>query len=62
MLKSKTLPELYEMLKEKQKERFNLRIQMRTMQGGKPHIIRDVRRSIARIKTRMAQINLIGKE
>ncbi len=37
------------------KEQFNLRMQEATGQGGKPHLVSDVRKKIARLKTVMAQ-------
>lgn len=37
------------------KEQFNLRMQQATGQGGQSHLVRDVRKKIARLKTVMAQ-------
>lgn len=37
------------------KEQFNLRMQGATGQGTKPHLVRDVRKKIARLKTVLAQ-------
>ena len=39
--------ELYELLR----EQFNLRMQQATGQLAKPHLVKQVRRNIARIKT-----------
>lgn len=37
------------------KEQFNLRMQQATGQGGQSHLVRDVRKKIARLKTVVAQ-------
>lgn len=55
-LKEKNLPDLYKLLEEKKKDQFGMRVQMRTGQEFKPHKMREVRRDIARILTRLSQI------
>jgi large subunit ribosomal protein L29 len=60
-LKGKTLSELYKLLENNKKEQFSMRIQMKTAQGFKPHLIRAVRKDIARIKTRLSQVKA-GRE
>jgi ribosomal protein L29 len=57
-LDGKNLGELCGLLGEKKKQYFFLRLQMRTMQGFKPHIIKETRRDIARIKTRISHMTL----
>lgn len=43
------------------KEQFNLRIQNMTNEMSKPHLIKRVRRNIARVKTRIAELKRVGK-
>ncbi len=50
-LKTKTDDQLVEQLGELKREAFNLRFQAATNQIEKPSRVREVRRSIARIKT-----------
>jgi large subunit ribosomal protein L29 len=50
-LKMKTDDQLVEQLAELKREAFNLRFQAATNQMEKPARVREVRRSIARIKT-----------
>ena len=50
-LKLKTDDQLVEQLAELKREQFNLRFQVATNQMEKPDRVREVRRSIARIKT-----------
>jgi large subunit ribosomal protein L29 len=50
-LKSRTDDQLVEQLAELKREQFNLRFQAATNQLEKPSRIREVRRSIARIRT-----------
>ena len=50
-LKTKTDDQLVEQLGELKREQFNLRFQAATNQIEKPSRVREVRRSIARIKT-----------
>jgi large subunit ribosomal protein L29 len=52
-LRDKSQAELRETLNELLKEQFNLRMQRGTGQMGRPHLIKDVRRNIARVKTVM---------
>src|SRR5579875_859113 len=54
-LRAKTPDELKTMLRELQKERFNLRFQRATGQLEKLSRIREVRRDIARIKTLLGE-------
>jgi len=49
--KSRTDDQLVEQLAELKREQFNLRFQAATNQIEKPSRVREVRRSIARIKT-----------
>ena len=50
-LKSRTDDQLVEQLAELKREQFNLRFQAATNQLEKPSRVREVRRTIARIKT-----------
>ena len=50
-LKSRTDDQLVEQLAELKREQFNLRFQAATNQLEKPSRVREVRRSIAQIKT-----------
>lgn len=50
-LRGKTVDELVETLHELLKEQFNLRMQNGTGQISRPHLFKEVRRSIARVKT-----------
>ena len=50
-LKEKTVEELVQQLEDTQKELFNLRLQQATGQLENPSRIRDLRRTVARIKT-----------
>ena len=50
-LKTKTDDQLSEQLAELKREQFNLRFQAATNQLEKPSRVREVRRTIARIKT-----------
>ena len=54
-LKAKSDDQLQEQLIELKREQFNLRFQSATNQLEKPSRVREVRRSIARIKTLQAQ-------
>ena len=60
-LQSKTQTELREQLHELLKEQFNLRMQRGTGQFSRPHLMKDVRRSIARVKTVMNQKRQAGE-
>ena len=50
-LRGKSPAELRETLLELLKEQFNLRMQRGTGQMARPHLMREVRRNIARVKT-----------
>ncbi|PIQ43801.1 MAG: 50S ribosomal protein L29 [Gammaproteobacteria bacterium CG11_big_fil_rev_8_21_14_0_20_46_22] len=50
-LRKKSVPELKEELLALVREQFNLRIQRATGQLNKTHLLKNVRRSIARVKT-----------
>ncbi len=50
-LRDKSQAELRETLNELLKEQFNLRMQSGTGQLARPHLMKEVRRSIARVKT-----------
>jgi large subunit ribosomal protein L29 len=52
-LRGKTAEQLEELLLEKRKEQFNLRMQRGTGQLARPSEMRQVRKDIARIKTLM---------
>ena len=54
-LKSRTDDQLVEQLAELKREQFNLRFQAATNQIEKPSRVREVRRTIARIKTLQTQ-------
>ena len=54
-LKSRTDDQLVEQLAELKREQFNLRFQSATNQLEKPSRVREVRRTIARIKTLQTQ-------
>jgi large subunit ribosomal protein L29 len=52
-LRDKSQAELRETLNELLKEQFNLRMQRGTGQLARPHLMKEVRRNIARVKTEM---------
>jgi large subunit ribosomal protein L29 len=54
-LKDKSVEELNNELKAKLREQFNLRMQKGTGQLAQPHLVSQVRRDIARIKTVLNQ-------
>ncbi|MEW6168429.1 MAG: 50S ribosomal protein L29 [Pseudomonadota bacterium] len=54
-LRGKSAAELGTELEALRREQFNLRMQQATGQGSKSHLVRDVRKKIARLKTVMAQ-------
>ena len=60
-LREKTQAELRETLHELLKEQFNLRMQRGTGQFARPHLMKDVRRNIARVKTVMNQKRQAGE-
>ena len=60
-LRDKTQTELQEALHDLLKEQFNLRMQRGTGQFSRPHLMKDVRRNIARIKTVMNEKHRAGE-
>ncbi len=60
-LRGKTQAELREALHDLLKEQFNLRMQRGTGQFSRPHLMKDVRRNIARVKTVMNQKRQAGE-
>jgi large subunit ribosomal protein L29 len=60
-LRGKTLAELSEALHDLLKEQFNLRMQRGTGQFSRPHLMKDVRRNIARVKTVINQKRQAGE-
>jgi large subunit ribosomal protein L29 len=59
-LRGKSRAELQEALHELLKEQFNLRMQRGTGQFSRPHLMKDVRRNIARVKTVMNEQQRAG--
>ena len=60
-LRGKTQAELSEALHDLLKEQFNLRMQRGTGQFSRPHLMKDVRRNIARVKTVINQKRQAGE-
>ena len=60
-LRGKTDAELREALHDLLKEQFNLRMQRGTGQFSRPHLMKDVRRNIARVKTVINQKRQAGE-
>ena len=60
-LRGKTQAELSEALHDLLKEQFNLRMQRGTGQFSRPHLMKDVRRNIARVKTIINQKRQAGE-
>jgi large subunit ribosomal protein L29 len=54
-LRQKNAEELRQELLDSRREQFNLRMQQATNQLSKPHLFRQVRRRIARIKTLLCE-------
>jgi large subunit ribosomal protein L29 len=54
-LKDKSVEDLNKDLLELSREQFNLRMQKGTGQLAKPHLLKEVRRNIARVKTVLNQ-------
>ncbi len=54
-LRDNTAAELQETLRGLLKEQFNLRMQQGTGQLSRPHLMKQVRKDIARVKTVIAQ-------
>lgn len=59
-LRDKSLDELTKELHEKLKEQFSLRMQNGTGQLARHHVVKQVRRDIARIKTVMNEMRKAG--
>ncbi len=60
-LRGKSETELRQTLEELLKEQFNLRMQRGTGQFSRPHLMKDVRRNIARVKTVMGEKRQAGE-
>jgi large subunit ribosomal protein L29 len=60
-LRGKTEAELRAALHDLHKEQFNLRMQRGTGQFSRPHLMKDVRRNIARVKTVINQKRQAGE-
>ena len=60
-LRGKSQAELSEALHDLLKEQFNLRMQRGTGQFSRPHLMKDVRRNIARVKTVINQKRQAGE-
>ena len=60
-LRGKSEVELREALHDLLKEQFNLRMQRGTGQFSRPHLMKDVRRNIARVKTVITQKRQAGE-
>jgi large subunit ribosomal protein L29 len=60
-LRGKSEAELKKTLEELFKEQFNLRMQRGTGQFSRPHLMKDVRRNIARVKTIMTEKRQAGE-
>ena len=60
-LQAKTAAELRDTLHDLLKEQFNLRMQRGTGQFSRPHLMKDVRRNIARVKTVINQKRQAGE-
>jgi large subunit ribosomal protein L29 len=60
-LREKTQAELRETLHDLLKEQFNLRMQRGTGQFSRPHLMKDVRLNIARVRTVMNQKRQAGE-
>jgi len=60
-LREKSPQELRDTLFELLKEQFNLRMQQGTGQLSRPHLMKAVRRNIARVKTEMSAQQKAGE-
>lgn len=60
-LREKSQTELCEMLHDLLKEQFNLRMQQGTGQLARPHLMKAVRRNIARVNTVMNENRRAGE-
>ncbi|MEN8175878.1 MAG: 50S ribosomal protein L29 [Pseudomonadota bacterium] len=59
-LRQKSVADLEETLHELLKEQFNLRMQQGTGQLSRPHLMTEVRKDIARVKTVMTETQAGG--
>ncbi|MDD3609029.1 MAG: 50S ribosomal protein L29 [Halothiobacillaceae bacterium] len=59
-LRTKSVEELRTELLALRREQFNLRMQRALSQGGKPHLLRVTKKSIARIKMVLAEKEQAG--
>ena len=60
-LRQKSRAELQETLHDLLKEQFNLRMQRGSGQLSRPHLMKDVRRNIARVRTVINELRQAGK-
>lgn len=60
-LRGQSPEELNKTLHELLKEQFNLRMQRGTGQFSRPHLMKDVRRNIARVKTLLNEKRQAGE-
>lgn len=60
-LRGKSQTDLQVTLQELLREQFNLRMQRGTGQMSRPHLMKDVRRNIARVRTVMNQKRQAGE-
>jgi large subunit ribosomal protein L29 len=60
-LKEKTAEELETILLDLRKEQFNLRMQQGTGQLSRPHLMKEVKKDIARVHTVMNQAKAGGE-
>lgn len=56
-LKNNTPKDLIKMDKELREELFHLRLKLKTQQLTNKHRVREVRRDIARVQTKMSEMN-----
>ena len=61
-LRAKSVEELQEQLKELYKDQFNSRMQNSTGQLGQVHLVKEVRKDIARVKTILTEKEGSGNE
>lgn len=59
-LKDMTLTELAAKGRDLRREMFNLRLQQASSQLEKPARLRELRKSVAQVETRMSQVRLAG--
>ncbi|MGD8956409.1 MAG: 50S ribosomal protein L29 [Chromatiaceae bacterium] len=60
-LRGQSEAELRKALQELLKEQFNLRMQRGTGQFSRPHLMKDARRNIARVKTILNEMRQAGE-